>query len=78
MDLSDIDLSGILGMIPARYDLYAALLIIACKLTTVFVKPPAAGSRWVGPYTLISLAGLNIGWAANHLKSGHSKPKQPG
>lgn len=78
MDLSDFDPSGLLSMIPARYELYVALLIIFCKLVTVFVKPPASGSRWVGLYMFISLIGLNVGWAANHLKPGHGKPKLPG
>ena len=67
-----MDFSDLLNSLPAAWWPYAALLIIACNLVTVFIKPPAAGSRWVLPYRLISTLALNIGWATNHLKPGHT------
>ncbi len=69
-----MDVSTLLTALPDSVQGYAALVIIACNLVTVFIKPPAAGSRWVLPYRLISTLALNIGWAKNHLKPGHSTP----
>lgn len=69
-----MDVSTLLTALPDNVQGYAALVIIICNLVTVFIKPPAAGSRWVLPYRLISTLALNIGWAKNHLKPGHSTP----
>lgn len=69
-----MDVSTLLTALPDSVQGYVALVIIACNLVTVFIKPPAAGSRWVLPYRLISTLALNIGWAKNHLKPGHSTP----
>ncbi|MCX5616979.1 hypothetical protein NQF87_08365 [Bombella sp. TMW 2.2559] len=68
-----MDINSILDTLPAAWALPASLLIIACNLVTVFVRPPAAGSRWVLPYRLVSTIALNIGWAANHIKPGQTR-----
>ena len=68
-----MDLDTLLDAIPAAWWPYAATAIVACNLVTVFVRPPAAGSRWVLPYRIISALALNIGWAANHVRPGQNK-----
>ena len=68
-----MDINSILDTLPAAWALPAALLIVACNLVTVFVRPPAAGSLWVMPYRLVSTIALNIGWAANHIKPGQTR-----
>lgn len=68
-----MDLTSFLTSIPAGIQTYAASIIIICNLMTVFIRPPAAGSRWVMPYRIISALALNIGWAANHIKPGQNK-----
>lgn len=73
VDISGFDLSGLLADIPARYELWVALLIIGCKLVTVFLPPPQNTSRLNGIYRLVALLGLNIGWAANRLERQVSK-----
>lgn len=73
MDISGFDLSGLLADIPARYELWVALLIIGCKLVTVFLPPPQNTSRLNGIYRLVALLGLNIGWATNRLERQASK-----
>lgn len=70
-----MDFSTILGFVPESCALYVALFIIACKILTVFIRPPATGSRWVTAYQLVSLIALNVGWATNRLTAGHVKPK---
>ncbi|AQS87696.1 hypothetical protein AA101099_2638 [Neoasaia chiangmaiensis NBRC 101099] len=67
-----MDLSTILAGIPARYELYAALLIIACKVVTIFVRPPDATSRYAPLFRIVSLLAMNIGWAANRLQVGQT------
>lgn len=67
-----MDFPDLLTALPNSWQGYAAFIIIACNLVTVFIKPPGAGSRWVLPYRVISTLALNIGWAANHLKPGHA------
>ena len=73
VDIPGFDLSGLLADIPARYELWVALLIIGCKLVTVFLPPPQNTSRLNGIYRLVALLGLNIGWAANRLERQVSK-----
>ncbi|WP_418610648.1 hypothetical protein [Gluconobacter cerinus] len=68
VDISGFDLSGLLADIPARYELWVALLIIGCKLITVFLPPPQNTSRFGGIYRVITLLGLNFGWATNRLE----------
>lgn len=65
-----MDFSTLLSAVPATYDLYVALFIILCKLVTVFVKPPASTSKVAWLYQIVSLIGLNVGWAANRLQVG--------
>lgn len=62
----------LLNSIPENWALSVALFVIACKIVTVFVRPPAAGSRWVPVYQLVTLIALNIGWAANRLQIGRT------
>ncbi len=68
-----MDIDTLLDTLPAAWWPYAASAIVACNLVTVFVRPPAAGSRWVLPYRCISALALNIGWAANHIKPGQHR-----
>ncbi|GBR44595.1 hypothetical protein [Neokomagataea thailandica] len=60
-----VDLSGILNVIPTHYESWAAFLIIFCKLITVFTPPPEMNSWLYRVYKVISLLGLNVGWATN-------------
>lgn len=68
-----MDLDPLLDTLPAAWWPYAAAVIITCNLVTVFIRPPAAGSRWVLPYRVISAVALNIGWAANHVRPGQTR-----
>ncbi|MBA5726423.1 hypothetical protein [Bombella mellum] len=67
-----MNFSDLLTALPGSVQGYAALLIVVCNLVTVFIRPPAAGSRWVLPYRVISAVALNIGWAANHVRPGQT------
>lgn len=67
-----MDLSMLLACLPSDYGLYAALLIVICKVITSAVQPPGAGSRWARPYQLINMMALNIGWATNRLQVGRT------
>lgn len=67
-----MDINDLLSLLPAAWPPYASFVIIACKLVTVAVRPPNAGSRWVLPYKIVSTIALNIGWAANHFKPGET------
>ncbi|GBD55724.1 hypothetical protein [Gluconobacter wancherniae] len=73
-----MDLSGFLNEIPARYELWVALFIIACKLITVFVRPPKDSSCLAAAFQFVSLIGLNVGWAANRLEAGRTRSVPPG
>ncbi len=68
-----MDITSFLTSLPTSIQTYVASVIIICNLMTVFIRPPAAGSRWILPYRLISILALNIGWAKNHLQPGHSE-----
>ena len=67
-----MDPSLLLAALPAQYTLCTALLVIGCKVVTVFVRPPAKSSSWAVPYEIISTIALNIGWAANRLQVGRT------
>ncbi|MFT8482729.1 MAG: hypothetical protein ABF689_06930 [Gluconobacter cerinus] len=62
------DYSTLLNALPEKYALCVSAFIILCKLVTVFVKPPAATSKLAWLYQIVSLIGLNVGWAANRLQ----------
>ncbi|MBE1724165.1 hypothetical protein CO583_04495 [Parasaccharibacter sp. TMW2.1882] len=66
-----MDISSFFTTLPDGLQNYVALVIILCNLMTVFIRPPAAGSRWILPYRCISTLALNVGWARNHLQPGH-------
>lgn len=68
-----MNISSLLTALPDSVQGYAALIIVACNLVTVCIRPPSAGSRWILPYRLISTLALNIGWATNHLQPGHAE-----
>ena len=61
-------------MLPARYLPYVPtavlVLYLACKLTTVFVRPPSPSSRWLPLYQLINKMALNLGWSVNAYQPG--------
>lgn len=77
-----MNISDFLTAIPANYELYAALFIIACKIVTVLVPPPSATSKFLPVFRVISMLALNIGWATNRIQSRNapvvdtSHPKQ--
>lgn len=71
------DLPLFLNTLPDGISTTVAMLIIACKLVTVVVRPPASGSCWQWPYRVVSTIALNIGWATNRLQAGHVKNNQP-
>lgn len=64
------DYTTLLNALPDKYALCVSAFIILCKLVTVFVKPPAATSKLAWLYQIVSLIGLNVGWAANRLQIG--------
>lgn len=66
-----------LEYVPAQYDLYVALFIIACGAAAAMIPPPHAGSKWAVAYQLMTTIGLNIGWAENHFKPGQSGVRVP-
>ena len=70
-------LAAMLEYVPAQYDLYVALFIIACGAVTAMIPPPHAGSRWAVAYQLMTTIGLNIGGAENHFKPGQSGVRVP-
>lgn len=65
-----MDLSTLLSAVPDKYALYVSVFIVVCKLVTVFVKPPASKAKLAWLYQIVSLIGLNVGWAANRLQIG--------
>lgn len=65
-----MDLSTLLALVPPAYGIYAAALIIACKIATVFWQPPALTSKWTPVYRIVSAIALNVGWAANLIQPG--------
>lgn len=65
-----MDFSTLLSAVPDKYALYVSAFIIVCKLVTVFVKPPSSTSKVAWLYQIVSLIGLNLGWAANRLQVG--------
>lgn len=67
-----MDPSLLLAALPAQYTLCTALLVIGCKVMTIFIRPPATTSPWAVPYEIISAIALNIGWAANRLQVGRT------
>ncbi|MCE2574397.1 hypothetical protein [Komagataeibacter sp. FNDCR2] len=64
--------TGLLAFVPEQYAFYVAMLIFACSALSAAVPPPSAQSRWVIAYQVITMIGLNIGWAENRLKPGVS------
>jgi hypothetical protein len=71
-DRISMTFADILAAIPQAYTLYAALLILSCKIVTIFIRPPAATSHWAPLFTLVTTIGLNVGWATNRLQVGRT------
>nr|WP_298797546.1 hypothetical protein [uncultured Acetobacter sp.] len=59
----------VMGFIPEAWDHLICILIIVCGAVGTVIPVPQAGSAWMVAYKIISVAGLNFGWAANHLAS---------
>lgn len=57
----------LLGAVPETWDHLICMLIVVCGAISTVVPVPHAGSAWVVAYKILSVAGLNFGWAANHL-----------
>lgn len=53
--------------IPEPWSTVISCVIIACGGIAAAVPAPPAGSKWIAPYKLVSVIGLNFGWAVNHL-----------
>lgn len=51
-------------------EMYAAGVVIGCKVITIAFPPPQADSRLAPIYRLISKIALNIGWAVNRVQPG--------
>lgn len=67
-----MDPTILLGLVPEKYAMYVSAIIIACKLVTVFVRPPQETSKWAPIFKVVSTIGLNVGWAANRLQVGRT------
>lgn len=67
-----MDMTPFLAAIPSTYGIYAAIVIIFCKIFTIIIVVPAPTSRWAKPYAVINAIALNIGWAANRLQVGRA------
>ena len=70
MDLSSETIAQVVTALPQTVSLVIAIAVIACKVVTVFVQPPAETSKWAPVYRIVNTIGLNIGWAANRLQIG--------
>ncbi|WP_086650883.1 hypothetical protein [Acetobacter cibinongensis] len=53
--------------IPEPWSTVVASLIIICGGIAAAVPAPTVGSKWTAPYKLVSVIGLNFGWAINHI-----------
>lgn len=53
--------------IPEPWSTVVASVIVICGGIAATVPTPPVGSKWTLPYKLVSVIGLNFGWAANHL-----------
>ncbi|OAG75340.1 hypothetical protein Amal_03489 [Acetobacter malorum] len=53
--------------IPEPWSSVISGVIIICGGVTAAIQPPQAGSKWMFPYQVVSVIGLNIGWAVNHI-----------
>ncbi|WP_215755046.1 hypothetical protein [Acetobacter sp. P5B1] len=53
--------------IPEPWSSVISGVIIICGGVTAAIQPPQAGSKWTIPYQVVSVIGLNIGWAVNHI-----------
>ncbi|WP_182357069.1 hypothetical protein [Komagataeibacter europaeus] len=69
--------TGLLAFVPEQYAFYVAMLIFACSAVSAAIPPPSAHSRWVVAYQVITMIGLNIGWAENHAKPSVSGVRVP-
>jgi len=61
-----------LDLVPARYAIYPAALIVLCAVLGAMIQAPAANSRWVGPYKIMMVLAANIAWAVPRLRPGIS------
>lgn len=73
--MNPVDPTGViaaLSLIPGvgPYLIYLPILVAACKIVTVVIPPPAAGSRWIVPYNIVSRIALNFGNARNAAVAG--------
>lgn len=57
----------VLSAIPEPWSTIVASVVIVCGGVAAAVPPPAQGSKWMIPYKIISFAGINFGWAINHI-----------
>ncbi|MXV36792.1 MULTISPECIES: hypothetical protein [unclassified Saccharibacter] len=75
-----MDITSFLDLLPNNIGLIVTGVIIACKLITISVRPPASNSRWELIYRAVSTVALNIGWATNRFQAGRrdglSQPKK--
>ncbi|GAN68276.1 hypothetical protein [Acetobacter orleanensis] len=67
----------VLGAVPEAWDHLICTVIIVCGAVSTVIPVPHAGSAWMGLYKALSVAGLNFGWAANHLASAGSVASLP-
>lgn len=63
--------------IPEPWSSVISGVIIICGGVTAAIQPPQAGSKWMIPYQVISVIGLNIGWAVNHIGARVEASQEP-
>lgn len=66
----------LMGTVPEAWDHLICTVIIICGAIGTVIPVPHAGSAWMVVYKIIAVAGLNFGWAANHLASEASVSSQ--
>lgn len=67
----------VVSEVPAPWDTILCTVVIICGAIATAVPAPQEGSRWMAAYKLVSVIGLNFGWAANHLATGQNTAAHP-
>lgn len=65
-----------LSQVPAPWDTVVCAIIIVCGAVTAVIPAPEEQSAWLPTYKVVSVIGLNFGWAANHLTMLHGGAAQ--
>lgn len=70
-------ISLLLGLVPAQYLAYVALLVAVCAILDASLPQPAEGSPWVPARRAVAFVAINFAHARNAVPAG-SIPKPVG